>query len=59
LSGGAMKQQANARKERHRIYQTINCNITHIQNNIARVLANEELLKLEQPAFAPLAFPIK
>lgn len=54
-----MKQQANARKERHRIYQTINCNITHIQNNIARVLANEELLKLEQPAFAPLAFPIK
>lgn len=54
-----MKQHASDWKERHRIYQTINCDVTHIQKNIARVLANEEPLKLEKPAFEPLALPIK
>lgn len=54
-----MKQHANDWKVRHQIYQTINCDITQIQRNIARVLANEEPLKLEKPAFTPLALPVK
>ena len=54
-----MKQHANDWKARHQIYQTINCDITHIQKNIARVLANEEPLKLEKPTFEPLALPLK
>ena len=36
-----MKQHANDWKLRHQIYQTINCDITHIQKNIVRVLENE------------------
>jgi len=54
-----MRQHANDWKARHQIYQTINCDITHIQKNIARVLANEEPLKLEKPAFEPLSQPLK
>ncbi len=54
-----MKQHANDWKVRHLIYQTINCDITHIQRNLTRVLANEEPLKLEKPAFEPLSLPLK
>jgi hypothetical protein len=54
-----MKQHANDWRARHEIYETIRCDVTHIQRNIARVLANQEPLKLEKPTFEPLALPLK
>lgn len=53
-----MKRHANDWRVRHQIYQTINCDVTHIQENIARVLANEEPLKLEKPVLEPLSPPL-
>jgi hypothetical protein len=54
-----MKQHANDWRARHEIYETIRCDVTHVQRNIARVLANQEPLKLEKPVFDPLALPMK
>lgn len=54
-----MRQHATDWKTRNEIYQTIHCDVTHIQNNIARVLSNQEPLKLARVALRPLPLLLK
>src|SRR5439155_18944480 len=44
-------------KKRHEIYETINYDVSHVQENIERVLGGDEPLKLEKPERRPLALP--
>jgi hypothetical protein len=55
--GKEVKQHLNDWKERNEIYQTIHYDVSHIQQNIARVLNGDEPSKLERPKVAPLALP--
>ena len=55
--GKEVKQHFNDWKERHELYQTIHYDVSHIQQNIIRVLGGDEPSKLERPKFAPLALP--
>ncbi|HUB86243.1 MAG TPA: hypothetical protein VMB22_00010 [Verrucomicrobiae bacterium] len=52
-----VKQHIGDWKERHEIYQTIHYDISHIQENVGRVLSGKEPIKLEKPRFEPLALP--
>jgi hypothetical protein len=53
--GKEIKQHFNDWKDRHELYQTIHYDLTHVRQNIDRVLSGDELLKLEKPKFEPLA----
>jgi hypothetical protein len=50
-----IKQHVGDWKERHEIYQTIHYDVSHIQENVGRVLNGKEPIKLEKPRFEPLA----
>ncbi|HKV97292.1 MAG TPA: hypothetical protein VJR90_07400 [Gammaproteobacteria bacterium] len=52
-----MEQHKKVWEERHEIYQTIHYDISHVRNNIARVLSGHDPLSLEKPKFEPLALP--
>lgn len=54
-----VKQHLNDWKDRHELYQTIHYDVSHVQQNIDRVLSGEEPLMLEKPKFEPLALPVK
>ncbi len=54
-----MKQHVNDWKDRHELYQTIHYDVSHVQQNINRVVGGEEPLQLEKPKFDPLALPLK
>jgi hypothetical protein len=45
-------------KKRHEIYETIQYDVSHVQDNIERVLGGEEPLMLEKPERTPLALPV-
>lgn len=54
-----MEQHKKIWEERHELYQTIHYDISHVQNNIARVLGGKTPFNLEKPKFEPLALPFK
>jgi hypothetical protein len=52
-----MEQHKRDWLERNEIYQTIHNDISHVQENVRRVLDGKEPIKLEKPRFEPLALP--
>lgn len=54
-----MEQHGRDWTERHKLYQTIHYDVSHVQKNIARVLGGDDPLRLEKPKFEPLALPLK
>ncbi len=54
-----MEQHKKIWEERYELYQTIHYDISHVKNNITRVLDGDNPLKLEKPRFEPLALPLK
>jgi hypothetical protein len=52
-----MNQHRRDWEERHDVYQTIRYDVSHVKNNIARILSGDDPLKLDKPKFAPLALP--
>jgi len=52
-----MEQHKRDWLERNEIYQTIHRDVSHIQENVGRVLSGKEPIKLEKPRFEPLALP--
>lgn len=54
-----MRQHKKIWEERNELYQTIHYDISHVKNNITRVLDGDNPLKLEKPRFEPLALPVK
>jgi hypothetical protein len=49
-----MEQHKRDWLERNEIYQTIHNDISHVQENVRRVLDGKEPIKLEKPRFEPL-----
>lgn len=54
-----MDQHKKIWEERYELYQTIHYDISHVKNNITRVLDGDNPIKLEKPRFEPLALPMK
>ncbi len=54
-----MKQHKKTWEERYELYQTIRYDVSHVQNNLTRVLGGHDPLKLEKPKFEPLALPLQ
>ena len=52
-----IQQHIGGWRERHEVYETIRYDVSHIQQNVDRVLNGKEPLKLEKPRFEPLALP--
>ncbi len=52
-----MEQHKRDWIERYKIYQTIHYDVSHVRDNVGRVLEGKELLKLEKPKYEPLALP--
>lgn len=52
-----IKQHIGDWRDRHEIYATINYDVTHIRQNIGRVLNGDVPLKLEKLKLEPLALP--
>lgn len=53
-----MEQHKKTWEERFELYQTIQYDITHVKNNIGRVLGGEDPVRLEKPKLEPLALPL-
>jgi hypothetical protein len=54
-----IKQHMRDWNERLELYQTIHYDVSHVRDNIARVLGDKDPLRLEKPKFEPLALPLK
>ncbi len=54
-----IQQHIGGWRERHEVYETIRYDVSHIQQNVDRVLNGKEPLKLEKPRFEPLALENK
>lgn len=54
-----MEQHVRDWTERHKLYQTIHYDVSHVKENIERVLVGDDPRKLEKLKFAPLALPLK
>ena len=54
-----MEQHKKIWEERHTLYQTIHYDISHVRNNMERVLDGRDPLKLEKPKLEPLALPLQ
>lgn len=52
-----MEQHKRDWLERNEIYQTIHRDVSHIQENVGRVLNGREPIRLEKPKLEPLALP--
>jgi hypothetical protein len=52
-----IQQHIGGWRERHEVYETIRYDVSHIQQNVDRVLNGKEPIKLEKPRFEPLALP--
>jgi hypothetical protein len=50
-----VKQHFRIWKERFELYQTIHYDVSHVRNNIERVLGGDKPLRLEKPKIEPLA----
>jgi len=55
--GREIQQHVNDWKVRNELYSAVHHDVSHIQQNIARVLAGDEPLTLERLKVAPLALP--
>ncbi len=54
-----MEQHKKIWEERHTLYQTIHYDISHVRNNMERVLDGHDPLKLEKPKLEPLTLPLQ